>query len=63
MITIIITVLGMANALDGIAEWLLTNLTISIHIYLLISIVISAVMAAAFWLVTQTIMTKKLNLD
>ncbi len=63
VITIIITVLGMANALDGIAEWLLTNLTISIHIYLLISIVISAVMAAAFWLVTQTIMTKKLNLE
>ncbi len=61
--TVIITVLGMANVLDGIAEWLLTNFTISIHIYFLISIVISAVMAAAFWLVTQTIMTKKLNLE
>ncbi len=60
---IIITILEMSGALDSIGTWLSTNSVVAIHIYLCGTIVISTVLAAAYWLVTQRIMTKKLNLE
>ncbi len=61
--TVIFTVLAAAGALDGVAIWFVSNLIAGIHIVLCATIVISAAVTAAFWLVTQTIMSKKLNLE
>lgn len=61
--SMVIMVLGMAGALDGITVWIESNMTLAIHMYLCIAIVIYAVMSAAFYLITHRIMTKKLNLE
>lgn len=60
---IVFAVLAMSNALDGIAQWIIENLAAAAHIYLCGAAALYAVLAAAFWLVTQIIMTKKLNLE
>jgi len=59
----VITVLGMTGALDSITEWMEVNFIAGMHIYLCVSIVFGAAVSALFWMVTQTIMTKKLNLE
>lgn len=46
-----------------IFEWAIANPIPALHIYFCAFILISAVMAAVFWAVTQWIMTKKLNLE
>lgn len=61
--TIIVTVLGMSHPIDGILEWIANNATATMHIYFCGVIVLYGAMSAAFWLVTQTIMSKKLNLE
>ena len=61
--TVIFTVLAAAGALDGVAMWFGTHLLAGLHIVFCVAIVISAAVTAAFWLVTQTIMSKKLNLE
>ena len=61
--TIAITVLGMSNAFDGILPWIAHHPVATLHLFLCGAVVISVVITAAFWLVTQTIMTKKLNLE
>ena len=60
---IIIMILETSGALDAIEAWLSANSVIAIHIYLCGAIVIGTALAAAYWLVTQHIMTKKLNLE
>lgn len=62
-VTIIITVLGLSNALDGIILWIDSHVAATIHIYQCSAIVLYAALAAGFWLVTQYIMTEKLNLE
>ena len=61
--TIVVTVVGMTTDLVRLLEWIGTHYVATIHIYLGGMVVLTAVMAAVFWLVTQTIMTKKLNLE
>ena len=61
--TIALTVVGMSNAFDGILPWIVDHPLATLHMVFCGSIVLSAVMTAAFWFVTQWIMTKKLNLE
>jgi len=63
VIVMIFTVLGMSGVFDGIVMWLDDHMTLTMHLSMGISIVIYAAMAVAFWFVTQSIMTKKLNLE
>ena len=63
VVTIVVTVAGMTSNLADIVNWVIRHYVASIHIYLVGAIILTAVMAAVFWLVTQTIMTKKLNLE
>ena len=57
------TVLGLYGALDGIMEWVSANLSSTILIAFGVSIVLNTIMAVAFWIVTEKIMTKRLNLE
>jgi hypothetical protein len=59
----IFTILGMSGAFDGIVMWLDDHMILTMHLTLGFSVVIYAAMSAAFWYVTQRIMTKKLNLE
>ena len=61
--TMIFTVLGMTGALDGAMVWIEKSPIAAVHIALCVVIVISAAITAVFWLVTQNIMSKKLNLE
>lgn len=61
--TIIFMILGMTGALDSVMVWFESNVVAGVHIVLCSVIVISAVITAVFWIVTQTIMSKKLNLE
>ncbi len=63
VLVMVVTVLGISGAFDGIVAWLEDNMIATLHISFGISIVIYAAMAVAFWIVTQMIMTKKLNLE
>jgi len=63
VIVMIFTVLGMSGVFDGIVMWLDDHMILTMHLSMGISIVIYAAMAVAFWFVTQSIMTKKLNLE
>lgn len=63
VISIVITVLGMTNALNGVFEWMELNIIPTIHIFLCFAAVISLAFSALCWHVTQRIMTKKLNLE
>lgn len=63
VLVMIFTVLGMSGALDGIVMWLDDHMILTMHLTMGVSIVIYAAMAVAFWFVTQSIMTKKLNLE
>ena len=63
VIVMIFTVLGMSGVFDGIVMWLDDHMILTMHLTMGISIVIYAAMAVAFWFVTQSIMTKKLNLE
>lgn len=58
-----ITILGEAGALDGMAEWIVYHPLESIHIGFSIGFVFFAALSAIFWLITQKLMTKKLNLE
>lgn len=60
---IIFTILATAGALDGVAMWFANNMVAGMHIVFGVMIVISAAVTAALWLVTQNIMSKKLNLE
>ena len=61
--SMVVTILGMAGALDGITAWITNNANSAIHVFLCIAIVVYAAMATVFYLVTHRIMTKKLNLE
>lgn len=63
VIVMIFTVLGMSGAFDGLIMWLDDHMILTMHLTMGVSIVIYAAMAVAFWFVTQSIMTKKLNLE
>lgn len=63
VIVMIFMVLGMSGVFDGIVMWLDDHMILTMHLTMGISIVIYAAMAVAFWFVTQSIMTKKLNLE
>ena len=63
VIVMIFTVLGMSGVFDGIVMWLDDHMILTMHLTMGVSIVIYAAMAVAFWFVTQSIMTKKLNLE
>lgn len=63
VITIIVTVLSITGLFNNLIEWATNHVVAISHIYLLAIIIIASVMSAAFWLVTQWIMTKKLNLE
>lgn len=63
VLVMIFTVLGMSGAFDGIVMWLDDHMILTMHLTFGLSVVIYAAMAAAFWYVTQWIMTKKLNLE
>ena len=58
-----ITILGRAGALDGIGQWIAYHPLESIHIGFTIGFVFFAALSAIFWLITQKLMTKKLNLE
>ncbi|MBE6598176.1 MAG: hypothetical protein E7638_01900 [Ruminococcaceae bacterium] len=60
---IVYVVLGMTHSLDGVLAWAEANSTLASHLRLSGRIVLNAVMGSVFWFVTQTIMTKKLNLE
>ncbi|MBO5648403.1 MAG: hypothetical protein J6S76_00650 [Clostridia bacterium] len=61
--SMIITVLSISGALNPLTVWIESHITATIHIYLCFIILICAIMAAAFWFITKTIMSKKLNLE
>ena len=61
--TIIIMVLAMSNAFDDIFEWFSAHSIFAIHIYLCCMIIVFAILSVVFWIVTHTIMSKKLNLE
>ncbi len=63
LFTMLVTMIGMTGALDGIALWIIANIYASLHIYLVGVALVQAALGAVFWLVTQKIMTKKLNLE
>ena len=63
VIVMIFTVLGISGVFDGIVMWLDDHMILTMHLTMGVSIVIYAAMAVAFWFVTQSIMTKKLNLE
>ena len=63
ILVMVITVLGISGVFDGIVMWLDDHMILTMHLTMGVSIVIYAAMVAAFWYVTQTIMTKKLNLE
>jgi len=60
---IVLAILGGTGALNGIGLWMEAYPTASVHVVLLFIIGVYTAMAALFWFVTQTIMTKKLNLE
>ena len=55
--------LGLSGVLERVLEWAELHSSALVHIYLCGGALIYAALAAAFWAVTQTIMTKKLNLE
>ena len=61
--TVVLAVLGMTEALNGIGEWIAYHPMATIHIYLCGIAVLTAAMSVLFWIVTQKIMTNKLNLE
>ena len=63
VLTVVLAVLGMTEALNGIGEWVACHPLASFHIYLCGIAVFTAGLSALFWVVTQKIMTKKLNLE
>ena len=60
---IVISVLSTAGALDGIAIFFARYPDLTIQLFLLAFIVMYVVISAIFWRITQSIMTKKLNLE
>ena len=61
--TILFAILSATEALNGILEWVAYNPIPAVHIYFIGILLFSAVLATVFWLVTQRIMSKKLNLE
>ncbi len=61
--TIVFALISVTPFLGAIFEWIALNPFPALHIYFWIMILFSAALSAAFWLVTQWIMTKKLNLE
>lgn len=62
-ISVVMTVLSITGAFNGLFEWMEVNFAATMHIILSVSTVISIGLSVAFWLLTQSIMTKKLNLE
>lgn len=60
---ILFVMLSKTYMMQFIYEWMYENPIPAVHIYFCVSILISAAMAAVFWIVTQWIMAKKLNLE
>lgn len=63
VLVMIITVLGLSGAFQGLVAWLENNTIISMYLVSGIMMTLSAAKATAFWFVSQSIMTKKLNLE
>ena len=61
--TILFAMLSETYLMKLIFEWAVANPIPAVHIYFFVSILISAAMAAVFWIITQWIMSKKLNLE
>ena len=60
---IVISVLSTTGALDGIGILYYQNPDLTIQLFLLAFILMYVVISAIFWRITQSIMTKKLNLE
>ncbi len=60
---IIVAILGETGVLNSVVDCLIENPAASVHVILGLIIGVYAAMSALFWIVTQTIMTKKLNLE
>ncbi len=61
--SIIFILLGSAGAFDSIVAWFESHYIAGMHIMFCGGVLLYGALAAIFWLVTQTIMTKKLNLE
>ena len=62
--TIIFYILGMStDVLNNILIWMVENAALAFHLYLCGTLLLCAGLGAVFWLVTQRIMKKKLNLE
>ncbi|MBR2861235.1 MAG: hypothetical protein IKB86_05295 [Clostridia bacterium] len=61
--SIVFIVGGTLGAFEDIALWIAENYIASIHLIMCGGIVLSCAIAALFWLINQTIMKKKLNLE
>ena len=61
--TVVVSILGISDSLVAVIEWIGNNIYTVGHIYFCGAIVLYGGMAAIFWLVTQRIMTHKLNLE
>lgn len=61
--TIIFTVLGMNDALEGLIEWVAYHPIATMHLYFCGTILLNGGLAALFWFITHRIMTNKLNLE
>lgn len=63
VVAMLVMVLGVSGVLDGLGFWLEENYILAAHLYFGVLIVITGALTAAFWFVTQKVMTKKLNLE
>jgi hypothetical protein len=61
--SMVFMVLGMSGAMDSLTGWLTANFIPALHVILLVMILFCAAVSGLFWFITQTIMTKKLNLE
>jgi hypothetical protein len=61
--SIVFVLMGMSGLFDVFVAWVEDHALLSAHLYLGLALIVSAVICAAFWLVTETIMRKKLNLE
>ena len=61
--TIVLTIMGMTEALNEVILWVAYHPMATMHIYMWLMVILSAGLAALFWLVTRKIMSKKLNLE
>lgn len=63
IVTITIMVLAMSNSLNGILQWVAFHPYATLHMGFCGMILLLTGLSAAFWAITQHIMSKKLNLE